>query len=602
MNAKFSTKIILLFLTLLFLNSSVAGALYYNYAYKDTLNNFYQSSEDIVSQMNVHIYSRIRGITSRVYALNNNLSFITPMTDFLSSPKTQNYAELLTNVADSISELQNSDDYISSVYIYTKYASFDNFVRIKKHEVSFEDTDLYKYFGNNPDKMIGWFPAMESPVFKGSEIVIPVVYKSKLVHQNIFTVVSIQQSKIISYLEETYNSYDRIFIVDRNGKNIANFGEEESNILSTLDDETLEEGNTVCKHITYQNKNYLATYTVMKGTGWQICALKSTESLLGNLSKLRLFIIIVLGVSFLLCLIMVIFLVRMLTGPLGQLVHIMDKAIKKEFHVQFDYPYEDEVGNLAKSFNYMVWEIDALVTELNVNIEALEQEKENVKLVQAQKRKAELRALQAQINPHFLYNTLNAITWQAADQGAKEISILSNSLGKFFRISLSKGKEIITIQEELEHVCNYLEIQKIRYKSRINYEVSVPEDIRKMYIIKLVLQPLVENALYHGIKLKETSGTIKITALKQEQGLGITAIKISVEDDGQGISKKQLEVLNDGLSQGIVDSSTGYGIYNVNERLKLYYGDAYGLTLESKISEWTKSTIVIPVQITGGET
>jgi two-component system sensor histidine kinase YesM len=442
---------------------------------------------------------------------------------------------------------------------------------------------------------------MQSPVFQDAAMIIPVVYKFKIGQQDVFTVVSIQQSKIISYLEETYNSYDKIFIVDKNGKNIANYGEEESDIYSSLDFEELEDNNAVCKPITYQNKEYLATYTVMKGNEWRICALKSTDSLLGNLSKLRFFILFVLGVSFILCMTSVLILVSMLTKPLGQLVHIMDKTIKKEFHVQFDYLYEDEVGNLAKSFNYMVREIDALVTELNVNIEALEQEKENVKVEQAQKRKAELRALQAQINPHFLYNTLNAITWQAADQGATDISILANSLGKFFRISLSKGREIITIQEELDHVCSYLEIQKIRYKSKLNYEVSVSEDIRKMDTIKLVLQPLVENAIYHGIKMKETPGNIKITAFKQEQDSSIPAIKICVEDDGLGISKEQLDVLNTGLSQVIVDSSSGYGIYNVNERLKLYYGEAYGLTLESKASEWTRATIVIPVQTSGGE-
>jgi two-component system sensor histidine kinase YesM len=297
----------------------------------------------------------------------------------------------------------------------------------------------------------------------------------------------------------------------------------------------------------------------------------------------------------------VLILVSMMTKPLGQLVHIMNKAIKKEFHVQFNYLYDDEVGNLAKSFNYMVREIDALVTELNVNIEALEQEKENVKVEQTQKRKAELRALQAQINPHFLYNTLNAITWQAEDQGATDISILANSLGKFFRISLSKGRQIITIQEELDHVCSYLEIQKIRYKTKLNYEVVVSEEVRRMSTIKLILQPLVENAIYHGIKMRETPGTIKIKAYKQEQESSLPAIRICVEDDGLGISKEKLEVLNDGLSQVIVDSTSGYGIYNVNERLKLYYGDAYGLTLESKEKEWTKATIVIPAQMPGGD-
>jgi two-component system sensor histidine kinase YesM len=598
---KFRTKITLLFITLLFLNSSVAGALYYNYAYKDTLNNFSQSSEDIVYQMNVHIHSRIRAITSRVYALNNNMSFTSPLSDYFASPKTEIYVAMLSSVANSISELQGSDDYIDSVFIYSRQASFDNYVKVRKHDIRFEDTVLYQYYEDNSDAVIGWFPAMESPIFKGSEIIIPVVYKYKLGKENIYTIVSINQANIANYLEKTYQSYDKIFIVDKNGNNIVNLGEEESSIFAALDFDSLKDNKAICQSIRYRNKEYLATYSVMKGNGWKICALKSTDSLLGNLSKLRFFIMLVLGVSFLLCMVTVLILVSMMTKPLGQLVNIMNKAIKKEFHVQFNYPYDDEVGNLAKSFNYMVREMDEMVTELNVNIDALEQEKENVKAEQTQKRKAELRALQAQINPHFLYNTLNAITWQAEDQGATDISILANSLGKFFRISLSKGRQIITIQEELDHVRSYLEIQKIRYKTKLNYEVFVPEDIRKMSTIKLILQPLVENAIYHGIKMKETPGTIKITAYKQEQELSLPAIKICVEDDGLGISKEKLDVLNEGLSQVIVDSTSGYGIYNVNERLKLYYGDAYGLTLESKEKEWTKVTIVIPEQMPGGD-
>jgi two-component system sensor histidine kinase YesM len=601
-NTKFKTKIVLLFILLLLVNSTFAGMLYYNYAYKDTLKNFYQSSEDIVSQMNVHIHSRLRGITSRVYALNNNMNFIKPMTDFLISPVNHNYVILLSTVPDSISELQNSDDYIDSVYIFTKYGYFENFVKIRRHNVSMEDTPLYQYFIDHPDSTIGWFPAMESPIFQDKETIIPVVYRFKISYQNIFTVVSINQSKIMEYLEKTYGSYDKIFIVDKDGNNIANYSEEEKEVYSALDFEALEENHDVlCEPITYQNNKYLATYTVMKGNGWRICALKSAKSLLGSLSQLRLYILYVLGGSFLLCFITVVILAGMLTKPLGQLVQIMDKTIKKGFHVQFIYPYEDEVGNLAKSYNYMVKEIDTLVTELNENIEELEKEKENVKKVQALKRKAELRALQAQINPHFLYNTLNTITWQAADQGASEISVLSNSLGKFFRVSLSKGKEVITIQEEMEHVCSYLEIQKIRYKSKIHYEISIPEEIRRMSVVKLVLQPLVENSLYHGIKMKENQGCIRISAVLQEDGFGVPSIKICVEDDGLGIGKERLEQLNEGLSQCITDSNSGYGIYNVNERLKLYYGEAYGLTLESKSGEGTRAIIIIPAQDMGGE-
>ena len=178
---------------------------------------------------------------------------------------------------------------------------------------------------------------------------------------------------------------------------------------------------------------------------------------------------------------------------------------------------------------------------------------------------------------------------------------MSNALGKFFRISLSKGKEVITLGEELEHISNYLKIQGIRYKDKIHYEFDVPEDVKELYIIKLVLQPLVENAIYHGIKIKEGAGYIGIHVERQANEAGIQTLRLCVEDDGEGIEPERLSVICKGLSSGHISENSGYGIYNVNERIKLYYGNAYGLELESEYKKWTRATLVIPIQTTEEE-
>lgn len=600
-NLKIKTKIIILCVTVMLINSAVSGKLYYNHAFRDTLNNFNESSQDIANQMNYHMADRFKAITSKVYALANNMSFFVPLIAYINNPDSVNYAKLLGDTADSISELQQSDKYIHSVYIYTSNGSFDNFTRMRRHEFSFESSEMYQFFQDNPNVTIKWFPAMASPIYQGNEQIIPIVYKFKYERQYIYIVISLQQSQIVDYLDETYSLYDEIFIVDGDGKSIANFDSSDADVLGMIGKQDLGDKKSIYKEINNHGEKYVATYTQMKNNGWQIYCLKSTKSLLGNLEQLRYYIIIILAISLLLGIIVIICFANTITNPLNQFVNIMKNATKNEFNVQFTYPYENEVGNLAKSFNYMIREMDSLVAKLNIHIEALKEEKDNVRYVQTQKRKAELKALQAQINPHFLYNTLNAITWQAADQGATEISILSQSLGRFFRISLSKGREIITIREELEHVQSYLNIQKIRYKSKINYKIDVPDDLKELYIIKLVLQPLVENAIYHGIKLKETEGFITITVCKQAEANDFPAIKICVEDNGYGIEKESLETINESLSSCIIDRETGYGIYNVNERIKLYYGDAYGLMLESKFRQWTRSTIIIPVQTTEGE-
>ena len=206
--------------------------------------------------------------------------------------------------------------------------------------------------------------------------------------------------------------------------------------------------------------------------GWQVFGLKSRKTLLGNLRVLRTMILRVMGGVFLIGVSAILFLSHQLTDSLRRLERQMRYVQNGDLDVRFFYPYKDEVGSLAKSFNYMIGEIQNLVKKQGETIEELKEERNYVAQVQKQKRKAELKALQAQINPHFLYNTLNAITWQAADQGAEEIGVLSSSLGRFFRISLSKGAEVISLKEEADHVSSYLEIQSIRYHGELKFEIS----------------------------------------------------------------------------------------------------------------------------------
>ena len=272
-----------------------------------------------------------------------------------------------------------------------------------------------------------------------------------------------------------------------------------------------------------------------------------------------------------------------------------------DFEVRFFYPYQDEVGSLARSFNCMLDEIERLVKKQDETIQELKRERDFVAEVQKQKRKAELKALQAQINPHFLYNTLNAITWQAADKGEEEISILSSSLGRFFRISLSKGEEVISLREEIEHVTSYLEIQSIRYGEKLNYDVEVDSSLMEYKVLKLILQPLAENSIYHGIKEKAQAGWIHIRAQLIHIDEGNDRLQISVWDNGLGIACDMLKKINYSLANGETNSADGYGIFNVNERIRLYYGEQYGLLYESEEGEWTKAILTLPAVKAGNE-
>ncbi len=245
----------------------------------------------------------------------------------------------------------------------------------------------------------------------------------------------------------------------------------------------------------------------------------------------------------------------------------------------------DEITELGLSFNIMVGKIKEL-------LDAKLEEHENLK-------KAELRVLQAQINPHFLYNTLDAIIWMAEAKRTTQIVDLVSALSRFFRITLSKGRDWITVRDEIAHIESYLVIQKIRYRDILDYQIDIPEDTRSSEMLKLTLQPLVENALYHGIKNKRNGGTIVVRG----RWLDDDRLQIEIEDNGIGMTQERLAHVRELLAAGnlwvagampIVED--GYGISNVNQRIKLYYGPDYGLSIESEHGHGTCVALIIPRQ------
>lgn len=590
-------KLLLVCLALLLLNSSLAGVLCYTYVTRDTLKNFYQSSNDLLSQINTYLNTEMRNISQKVMAMNANASY----SDFYTAVRNEDnsaYAIIMSDMANAITEWQQSDRFVSSVYIYTRLGAFENFTHIQRQEFYFPESVLYEKFEADPNLFVAWYPAMQSPVFRDTETVIPVVYKVRLDGAYGYYIVSLYQREIQKYLDETYSSYDYLFIVDADGQPITETPADAESICAAFDGVELDGENGVSLELDYAGAHYLATYTVMRSNGWQIYGLRSQESLTGNLTRFRTLIICILAGVCLLSGIAVTVLVSRITGPLAELAALMDRTTQtKNFNVQAAYTGKDEIGRLTGSFNTLLREIKTLIEQLNIHIAALQEEKETVKRIQAQKRKAEINALQAQINPHFLYNTLNAISWQAADQGETEISVLATSLGRFFRISLSKGREIITVQEEMDQVRSYLRIQKIRYKNILSDCFEIDERLQGKQMIKLVVQPLVENAIYHGIKPADRPGTIRVCARLRADEYGTEQIWITVEDDGAGIPPGKLAELNELLCAGQSDPDSGYGIFNVNERIKLYYGKEYGLMLESVQDAWTRATLMFPAQI-----
>ncbi len=266
--------------------------------------------------------------------------------------------------------------------------------------------------------------------------------------------------------------------------------------------------------------------------------------------------------------------------PIYQLSTVTDKVAGGNLTVRVKEVHGAEVSKLGASLNSMIEKIQQLLHTVEVE--------------QTNLREAELELLQAQINPHFLYNTLDTIIWLTESGKAQDVVGIVRSLSDFFRTSLNHGNGMFTLSEEERHVRSYMEIQQVRYQDILDYEVNIPEELKDAVIPKITLQPLVENALYHGIKNRRGKGLISIGAYREEKD-----VVIFVKDNGIGMTESQLEEVRGRIRHRPDYSSHGsrhesYGLYNVNERIKLKFGPGYGLAFSSVHGEGTCVYVRIP--------
>lgn len=319
-------------------------------------------------------------------------------------------------------------------------------------------------------------------------------------------------------------------------------------------------GSAIC---TIGNERYQLIAAGSEITGWTTIGVFHMGEKPESIIEWRRVTLVLMFATVALTAMIAMYISGMFTTPISRLRRLMHEAEEGNLEVSFDADrYSGEIRQLGSSFNKMIDKIRALLQLIYKE--------------QQDKREAEIRTLQAQIKPHFLYNTLDTIRWMAEEHQASDITSLVTALTRLFRISLSRGKEIISLSEEIEHVRSYLYIQKVRYEEKLNYEIKIPNDLLEMQVNKLILQPLVENAIYHGIKQKRANGHIIVEAQRQD-----AVLILRVKDDGAGMSAERCETLNRELAESNAREYThGYGIFNVNDRIRLSYGREYGLHYE----------------------
>ena len=307
------------------------------------------------------------------------------------------------------------------------------------------------------------------------------------------------------------------------------------------------------------SEDYFVHKSTIENGDWVLVGVSSFSSFKETSFKLLAIVSAVGIVSLMICMFGIYALMRYQLLPVKQLGQVMKKVEEGDTTIRAQENGAQEFQVLAASFNQMLEKIEKLMQD----------EKEQEALT----RVYELKALTSQINPHFLYNTLETIIWMAEFQDHKKVVEITKALSNYFRLSLNAGNELVTLQQEIEHVRQYLFIQKERYGDKLNYRIDFSEEIPPIMIPKIVIQPLVENAIYHGIKEIDRPGLIDITLLKIDEW-----IEICIADNGVGMSGKETSSKQLG----------GIGIKNVTERLKLFFGEAFTMTIDSKPNEYTK--------------
>lgn len=385
-----------------------------------------------------------------------------------------------------------------------------------------------------------------------------------------------EASRIVSGLEaftEMQDNIDRLNSVKKYLKNLS--------VYKNRIEENLVEGNKYEENIEIWENDIQIVTSLIRETIFQYIYYEINDLQQSRIEYQNFFLAMIrYSIIAFVCILILILLLSYhiplsITHPIRKLSEVTDQVAKGDLTVRSDVRNGLEISMFSDSLNTMIDKINELL--------------EQVTNEQTRLRKVEFQLLQSQINPHFLYNTLDAIVWLAEAGEQKKVVSMVGNLSEFFRTSLNQGKDIIPIREELQHVRSYLEIQQVRYLDILQYEIHVPGELHQYLIPKITIQPLVENALYHGIKKRRGRGKIVVSGEKKENYL-----LLKIEDNGIGISRERLLQVRDGIQNKVPTEKDIYGLYNVNERIRLHFGEKYGIFIESTYGEGTSVSVVLP--------
>lgn len=540
----------------------------------------YNETHQMVVQLANYYDEKLTKVVSLTQSIFENVNFQESL-DSIVWNEQFNYAKEASTFQPLFHRTMLKDRLIESYFLYTPRAMFyDNIHRLKP-EFAIERTGIYKAFESKAS--IVWKNAGPDEVFENHNRIMPIVMSvtTERTYDRAFLVVNMSEREFIQPLKDINETNKAsVYIVNSDGQLVT--ASEYKNYREVLTSSNfgsrLQDGSDGNFKWDFNHEKLYINYAGVKLNGWKVITVQPEKELLREVGRLQLFTVLI-GLVFLTVAVLLAFIVAAtVTRPIYRLRRTMESVESGKLDARFTRAYMDEIGQLGTSFNSMLEEIQTLILQL-------EEERIRTKEEQRLKEKAEIKALQAQINPHFLYNTLDTIYWKAKMGENEQVSEMIVALSSLLRIGLSKGKDKIPVLAEIEHVKHYLYLQSNVYNDRFKYNINIKGNFSKHVTVKFILQPIVENSLLHGFENIDYVGLLDITV---EAANGKVIFR--VEDNGRGFD---VEAVKAALRDPAAEAK-GYALKNVFQRVVLNYGSQYGINLQSKPYEKTVVEIVIP--------
>ncbi|MFM9326712.1 cache domain-containing sensor histidine kinase [Paenibacillus mesotrionivorans] len=579
--APFRNKLIAAFMTVTLLSILMTGYFSYSITTGILEDNALKLTQDTVAKTAQTVDEKLSKLSMVMMTFMISQQFKSMLKD-VSVGNDSEYYTHWTNLDNVFTQARIAEPLIQGIFVSTPMGEFYPSSMNRNRQEDFRDTDMYKRVESQ--KRTVWIEGHEDPLFYGKQRVVSLVLEpiAEMTLKDVYVVVNIREDGLRKLVgPESGNSGSLRFLMNEDAALIYS----ESDLLVTetakseLVGEITRSGVNGYTSFDKNGSTYLLNYARLHVNDWTILAIQSKDYVMKDMIYVKWMILFITLASFLVTLFVAGAFTRYLLTPLHKLQKVMKRVESNDLTARFESRHEDDLAQVGFRFNRMLDQIVVLIDE--------------VKEAEAGKRSTEIKALSAQMDPHFLYNTLNVIYWKLKLKQVDQSQTMVVSLSRLFQLGLNKGKEITTLEKELEHVRLYLELQASCYENLFEYSILVKNpSLQELTVPRIILQPLVENSILHGFSSMESGGRISIE-LDSDPSAGCWSIR--VEDNGCGMEEDAVRAMLR------AEQGKGYAIGNLIQRLQLYYGGEACFHVVSHPGRGTVICINIPFKEAGSD-